>query len=72
MSQHVPMFALGTDGETQRLREVCGRLCGREIEPGEDVTAVATETLESVTYRLGMLERALKAKVTEAEAEAEA
>lgn len=63
MSQHVPMFALGTDGETQRLREVCGRLCAREIEPGEDVTAVATETLESLAYRLSMLERALRAKV---------
>ena len=60
----MPMFSLGTDGETQRLREVCGRLCGREIEPSEDVTAVATEVLESLAYRVSMLERAIRAKVS--------
>ena len=58
MTPHVPLFGLGTNAHTERLRNVMSRLCGRQVKLTEDATAVSTEALEAVANRLDALERA--------------
>ena len=63
VAAHHPLFAVGMGVDAERLRSVLARMLGRDVSPTEDVTALATETLERTLDRLNALERAVSAKV---------
>ena len=63
MAAQVPLFAMGTGAQGERLRRVLGRLIGREVSLSEDTTATTVEAMEAIAQRLTALERTVASAV---------
>jgi predicted DNA-binding transcriptional regulator YafY len=58
MAAQVPLFAMGTGAQAERMRRVLRRLVGRDVSLTEDTTAAMVDALEAIAARLQALESA--------------